>query len=114
MRVLVEPYDLSSVQSCRCDPAVRNPKSVLYQHIHAAMAWYEQLDLDFGNITDQFTDLIGEVLAIQVVHLLPNLTVHLLRTFTGVNTARECQQPGDSQSRCHGYSRRTRGGASCR
>eukprot|EP01032_Pedospumella_encystans_P011416 gene11416-13270_t len=24
------------------------------------MAWYEQLDLDFGNITDQFTDLIGE------------------------------------------------------
>ena len=51
------------------------------------MAWYEQLDLDFGNITDQFTDLIGEVLAIQVVHLLPNLTVPFLRTFTGVNTA---------------------------
>jgi len=25
------------------------------------MAWYEQLDLDFGAITDQFTDLIGEV-----------------------------------------------------
>lgn len=25
------------------------------------MAWYEQLDLDFGNIQDQFSDLIGEV-----------------------------------------------------
>jgi hypothetical protein len=25
------------------------------------MAWFEQLDLDFGSIQDQFTDLIGEV-----------------------------------------------------
>lgn len=58
---LVQFCDLPSGSVQQCNPAVTRSNPTTFHPILVAMAWYEQLDLDFGNITDQFTDLIGEV-----------------------------------------------------
>jgi hypothetical protein len=39
------------------------------------MAWYEQLDLDFGSINDQFTDLMGDV---RVLCFMINTVIYYL------------------------------------
>ena len=56
------------------------------------MAWYEQLDLDFGSIQDQFTGLIGDVSLEIFFFQFCFANVYLVNVgFTGFEFVGECE-----------------------